>query len=242
MVNAVPFRKINGVGNLRVSWIHDQALVAEVDGKLLTGLSLEDQVRADVSHVIDAVVVNRRHGLLLSVRSLPVTGTAYPGRTPDEFVRPPSSWRKARLWHAMKLEAEMKFISATFGMVALCAVSVGAQTQTTTVDRETRKIVVTDGTTITVVGCIEKNPGGGYMLTDLASGGLLYTLVTDEDMTTYLGRYVSIRGKATDLGDAKMTIESTVTTNGRTEKATTEIKGAIGLHYLGVESVEMIVS
>ena len=136
----------------------------------------------------------------------------------------------------------MKCICAVFAAAAISSVGVLAQTQAA-VETSTRTIDVKDGRKTTVSGCLEKNPGGGYMLTD-GEGDLIYTLVTDKDLTPQLSRRVSIRGKATDLGDAKLMIESTLHTRGSsgaiTEKVTTELSGALGLRYLGVESVETV--
>ena len=59
----------------------------------------------------------------------------------------------------------MKLICATFGVAAMCAVGLGAQSGTT----ETKtKIDVKDGKDVKVTGCLERNPGAGYMLTDRA--------------------------------------------------------------------------
>jgi len=140
----------------------------------------------------------------------------------------------------------MKLICAAFGIAAICAVGVGAQTKEMH-DQGKRKIEVKDGKKTTVTGCLERNPGGGYMITN-EMGGMKYELVTNKDLSDEVGRRVAIRGKATDLGDAKVKIESTVGTSGRTgderdrieTKATTEMTGDLGLKYLGVDSVKTL--
>ena len=140
----------------------------------------------------------------------------------------------------------MKLICAAFGIAAMCAAGVGAQTKTVN-DVGQRKIEVTDGKKITVTGCLERNPGGGYMLTN-NEGGMKYDLVTNKDLADKVGRRVSVRGKATDRGDAKVKIESKVGTAGVAgdEKdkiegsAKTEMKGDMGLKYLGVDSVTVL--
>ena len=131
----------------------------------------------------------------------------------------------------------MKLICAAFGIAAMCAVGVGAQTSTTT---GKTKIDVKDGTKITISGCLERNPGGGYMITN-STGGMKYALVTNRDLAKHIGHRLQVRGKATDRGDAKVTIDSKVGTGGDKSETKTELKGDMpGLHYLGVDSVKMI--
>src|SRR2546426_927969 len=132
----------------------------------------------------------------------------------------------------------MKRITAVFGIAAMCASGVAVQAQTTQ-EKETRTIEVKDGKKITVSGCLRRNPGGGYMLMD-ATGDLQYALATDKDLTSQLDQLVSIRGKATDRGAAKLKIESKVGNGENADTATTDIEGDLGLRYLGVDSVETI--
>ena len=133
----------------------------------------------------------------------------------------------------------MKLICAAFGMAAMCAVGLGAQSGTT----ETKtKIEVKNGKEVKVSGCLERNPGGGYMLTS-SRGDLKYALVTNDDLSPHIGHRVEVKGKATDQGDGKVKIESAVGTSGHDKtESTTEIKGSdlAGMHYLGVKSVKMI--
>jgi hypothetical protein len=131
----------------------------------------------------------------------------------------------------------MKLMCAAFGIAAVCVIGVGAQTSTTT---GTTKVEVKDGTKITISGCLERNPGGGYMLTN-NTGGMKYALVTNRDLAKHVGHRLQVRGKATDLGDGKVKIESKVGTAGDKTEAKTELKGDMpGMHYLGVDSVKMI--
>jgi hypothetical protein len=134
----------------------------------------------------------------------------------------------------------MKLISAAFCMAAVCAVGLGAQSGTT----ETKtKIEVKEGKNVTVSGCLERNPGGGYMITT-TRGAMKYALVTDDDLSKHIGHRIEVKGKAADRGDGKVKIESTVGTSGgdKTE-AKTELKGDMaGMHYLGVKSVKMLSS
>jgi len=140
----------------------------------------------------------------------------------------------------------MKLIGATLGIVAMCAIGAGAQTSTMKKEDKT-KIKVKDGKEMTITGCLERNPGGGYMLTDSATGGMKYALVTDDDLSKHVGHKVEVKGNATDKGDAKLKVESKVkgtTGNEDTRKSETktEMKGDLGLHYLGLKSLKMISS
>jgi hypothetical protein len=134
----------------------------------------------------------------------------------------------------------MKLISVAFCMAAVCAVGLGAQTSTTETKSKT-KIEVKDGKDITVTGCLERNPGGGYLITN-TKGDMKYALVTDDDLSKHIGHRMELKGKATDRGDGKVKIESTVgTSGGEKTEAKTELKGDMaGMHYLGVKSVKML--
>jgi hypothetical protein len=143
----------------------------------------------------------------------------------------------------------MKLIGAAFGIAEMCAAGAGAQTARPTdraVDIE-KKIEVKDGKDITVNGCLERNPGGGFMITNEA-GAMKYALVTTDDLSGHVGHRVEAQGIAADRGAAKVKIESAVGTSGvlgdqrisSTNKATREAKGDLGLKYLGLKSVKMI--
>ena len=134
----------------------------------------------------------------------------------------------------------MKLISAGFCMAAMCAVGLSAQTSTT---ESKTKIEVKDGKNVTVNGCLERNPGGGYIITT-TGGDLKYALVTDDDLSKHLGHRMEVKGKAADRGDGKVKIESTVgTSGGEKREAKTELKGDMaGMQYLGVKSVKMLSS
>ena len=132
----------------------------------------------------------------------------------------------------------MKFISA-FGLAAMFAVGLGAQSGTTETKTKT-KIDVKDGKDITISGCLAANASGGYMLTT-ASGEQKYALVTDDDLSKHIGHRMEIKGKAADRGDGKVKIESTGTSGADKTKVKTELKGdGSDMNYLGVKSVKMI--
>jgi hypothetical protein len=132
----------------------------------------------------------------------------------------------------------MKLIGATFCLAAMCAAGLGAQTQTT---ESKTKVEVKDGTEVTLDGCLKANPGGGFMLTT-TEGALKYALATDDDLTAEIGHRVEVTGKAADVGDGKVKIDSTVVgTSGKAE-AKTEVKGEnmAGMRYLSVKSLKTI--
>ena len=131
----------------------------------------------------------------------------------------------------------MKLIYTTFGLAAMLAVGLGAQSGTT---KTKTKVEVKDGKDITISGCLASNPRGGYMLTTM-TGDMKYMLVTDDDLAKHVGHRIEVKGKATDRGDGKMKVESTVDSGDDKTKTTTEFKGDMtGMHYLGVKSVKMI--
>ncbi|OLE81640.1 MAG: hypothetical protein AUF76_12430 [Acidobacteria bacterium 13_1_20CM_2_65_9] len=141
----------------------------------------------------------------------------------------------------------MKLIGAALGFAAMCAIGAGAQTTTSKVEAK-NKIKVKDGKEVTITGCVERNPGGGYMLTDSSTGGMKYALVTDDNLSKHVGHKVEVKGEATDKGDAKMKFESKVkgtTGDDKTKdkakmESKTKAEGDLGLHYLGMKSLKMI--
>src|SRR5215470_3110596 len=140
----------------------------------------------------------------------------------------------------------MKLIGAAFGIAAMCAVGLGAQQATSTVDAKT-KVKVKDGKEIHVTGCVERNPAGpGYLLTDRATGGLKYMLVTNDDLSKHVGHMVEVKGDASDKGDGKVQTETRAKGTSGGEKTTvetrTEAKGDLAMRYLGMKSLKMISS
>jgi hypothetical protein len=128
-------------------------------------------------------------------------------------------------------------------VAAVCAASLGAQTSQT---KEKTKVTVKDGKEMNVIGCLEANPGGGYMLTNVGgTSGMRYVLVTDDDLSKHLGHRVEVHGKATDKGDGKVKIESKTKMDvhhgdDKEAKTKTEHKGDLAMPYFGVKSVKMI--
>jgi hypothetical protein len=131
------------------------------------------------------------------------------------------------------------------GVAAMCAVGLGAQSETTKTQAGATttktKVEVKDGKDIHAVGCLARNPGGGFMLTS-TDGSFRYALVTDDDLSKHLGHRIEVHGTASDKGDGKVKVESTVKSGGEKSATTTETKGddMNGMKFLGVKSVKMI--
>ena len=79
-------------------------------------------------------------------------------------------------------------------------------------------------------------------------GDFKYTLVTDDNLSKYVGHHVEVKGLAADRGDGKVKVESKVGTTGEVngvkvddskKKQTTEVEGG-NLHYLAVRAVKKL--
>jgi hypothetical protein len=143
----------------------------------------------------------------------------------------------------------MKLECVAVALAAFWAASVAAQ-DITTVTKQTTRFTVTDGKDVTVSGCVDRFEDAGYLLTN-DDGDLKYVLVTNQDLSKYVGRRVEVRGLSTDSGDAKLRIEKEVGTSGeiggrkvdgQTIKRTAELEGDVGFPYLGVRSLKKIAS
>ena len=112
------------------------------------------------------------------------------------------------------------------------------------------KVVVEDGKEMTVTGCVERGPEGGYRITHAAGkDGVVGSYIlarlggTDDDqlnkLKDHVGHRMELKGKAADRGDGRLRIE---TENKRTETKS-EVKGDLdGLPFLGVKSSRMLAS
>ena len=139
-----------------------------------------------------------------------------------------------------------KQIGMALCLTAACVIGAAAQSSTskTTVKKE---VEVKEGRKITTVGCLENNPGGGFMLTTLGSGGMRYALVTNDNLAKYVHHTVRVTGKAADLGKGKVEIKSKtevdhpqVGTTGEKGEAKTEVEGALAMPYLGLQSLKSV--
>lgn len=136
-------------------------------------------------------------------------------------------------------------------MLVACAVG-AAQAQD---NKSKTRIIVEDGKTITVTGCVQRSHEGGYMLTNVAGkdgaiGSYLLAASDDEkdldDLKKHLGHRLEISGKAADRGDGKIKVETKSemrkADGGKAKsESKSEVKGDLeGLPYLGVKSFRMI--
>jgi hypothetical protein len=135
-------------------------------------------------------------------------------------------------------------------MAAPAAIALGlcgvAHAQVSKTDTELK---VKDGKDVTVVGCIERNEDGKFLLTHAADRKRPlqdYVLATDDDLSKHIGHRVQISGIAADRGDGKVEIKTKTKApddhgDDRKIESKSEIKGNLGrLPYLSVKSVKML--
>jgi acylphosphatase len=135
-----------------------------------------------------------------------------------------------------------------FAAIALFTATVAAAQ-----DAKTRtNVTVKDGKEITLTGCVERNPNGEYVLTNVAGkdgavGSYILAKGGDsdalEDLDKHVGHRMEIVGKAANRGDGKIEVETkSENKRGKTETKS-EVKGDLdGLPFLGVKSSRMIAS
>ena len=138
-----------------------------------------------------------------------------------------------------------------FGLVALCAAGLAAQTQETQTTTKT-KVEIKGGKNVTVIGCLEQRSNGDYVLTEVRDSGRFeharYALVTDKDLSKHVGERVDIKGKAVTNTDGEVKIESETKTeveNGKdrdTKTTSAGTSGAFAMPYLGVSSMKTLSS
>jgi len=114
------------------------------------------------------------------------------------------------------------------------------------------KVTVEDGKDIKVTGCVDRNPDGGFLLTNVAGkNGALgsYVLAGDnDDLDKHVGHRVEVSGKAADQGKGKISVETkneikTGDGDKKKSESKSEVKGDLtGLPFLGVKSLRMIAS
>jgi hypothetical protein len=127
--------------------------------------------------------------------------------------------------------------TAVIALAMTYAGTLGAQTSETT--KTKTKTTIDGGKEITVAGCVERGPGGGYTLND---GTTRYALVGGKDLNKHVGHRVEVAGKTTDGRHGKVKVESKAESNRSedTTRAKVEIKGDV--HALGVKSLKMMAS
>jgi hypothetical protein len=143
----------------------------------------------------------------------------------------------------------MRLIRATLVAVSLVGVTLAAQ-QVKTVTKEKTTFEVKDGKDVTVSGCVDRFDDGGYLLTN-ESGELKYVLVTNDNLSKYVGNRVEIKGLSTDDGTGRLRIEKEVGTSGvvgsekvgdRKVTRATELSGNVGFPYVSVKSLKKLSS
>ncbi|HZR26283.1 MAG TPA: hypothetical protein VFA59_21990 [Vicinamibacterales bacterium] len=145
----------------------------------------------------------------------------------------------------------IRVTAIAFGLAALYCGGLSAQTQETQTTTKT-KIEVKGGKNVTVIGCLEQQSNGDYVLTDARDNNRpewsRYTLVTDKDLSKHVGERVEIGGKAVTHTDGKVKVESKTKTeveNGQDRETTSKTEGTTGAFeqpYLGVHSIKKLSS
>jgi hypothetical protein len=134
-------------------------------------------------------------------------------------------------------------------MAVVLACGLAAAQEIDTKSKTTVK--VEDGKTVSVTGCVDRAPEGGYMLTNVSNkdgalGNYMLAASGDKDLhgiDKHVGHRVEITGKAADQGKGKIKVESKAEgTSGKTESKS-EVKGDLkGLPFLGIQSIKMLAS
>jgi hypothetical protein len=138
---------------------------------------------------------------------------------------------------------------AAVGLVAMCAVGLGAQTQETQTTTKT-KVEIKGGKNVTVTGCLEKGSTGDFLLTEVGNDSrverMRYALVTSEDLSKHVGERVEIKGQTVMNGHGKVTVETKTKTEVEDRKdleSKTKTEGngnALDLPFLGVRSLKTL--
>ena len=142
----------------------------------------------------------------------------------------------------------MRFILG-ITLAAFVGATASAQVQTKT----QTKVKVKDGKDVELTGCVETTSGpASYMLTNALTDGKNgtathnYFLVGDTgDLKNHVGHMMQIKGKVSDRGDAKLTVETKTKVEREhapdsNSKGKTEVKGDSNLPFLAVSSVKML--
>jgi hypothetical protein len=139
--------------------------------------------------------------------------------------------------------------AVAIGLAAMCAAGLTAQTQETKTTTNT-KIELKGGRDVTLIGCLDRNSNGDYLLTRVPTNrrkeASQYTLITSEDLSKHVGERIEIRGKVVVNGNGKVSVESTTKTevdNGTDRETKAKTEGAIGaldMPFLGVTSTKTL--
>jgi len=141
----------------------------------------------------------------------------------------------------------IRITAVAIGLAAMWAAGLTAQTQETKTTTS-NKVEITGGKDMTVIGCLNRNPGGDYILTKAAANSvkpLQYALISSDDLAKHVGERVEIHGKAVTAGNGRVTVESKTKTqveNGKDRETQGKTEGAIALvmPWLGVTSMKTL--
>jgi hypothetical protein len=144
-------------------------------------------------------------------------------------------------------------ITFTIGLAAMCARGLTAQTQETQTTTKT-DIEVKRGKAVIVIGCVEQQSNGDYVLTPVRDDGpgplehSWYALVTDHDLSKHVGERVEIRGNAvtkrhgTIAMNAKTQTEVEMPTDQETRTKPEATSGSFELPLLSVRTMKTLSS
>jgi len=138
--------------------------------------------------------------------------------------------------------------AVAIGLAAMCAAGLAAQTQETKTTTK-NKVEITGGKDMTVVGCLNRNPEGDYILTKTGANSAVkptqYAVITSDDLAKHVGERVQIQGKVVSSGQGKVTVESKTTTeveHGKDRETNGKTEGAINVErpFLGMSSMKTL--
>jgi hypothetical protein len=138
----------------------------------------------------------------------------------------------------------MKTISLLSFLTVVCAATLGAQTTAITTTTTTN-IQMKGGKSVTLRGCVEADPDGGYMLTHVSDkGGVFHSYVlvtTDSFFARHVGERVQVEGKVGDRTHGRVDVVSDTNTDGVNSHVETDARhDAASIRYLGPDHMKTI--
>src|SRR3954469_4064228 len=136
----------------------------------------------------------------------------------------------------------MKTISLTALLAMACVAALGAQASETTT---TTNITMRGGKGVTLKGCVEADPAGGYLLPQLAgTGGQTYTYVlvtTNTFFAKHVGQRVEVEGKLGDRKHGHVDVVTDTNEDGRNSHFETDARSnAFAARYLGPDHMKTL--
>ena len=133
----------------------------------------------------------------------------------------------------------MKTISLTSLLAVACVATLGAQTS------ETTNITMRGGKSVTLKGCIEANPDGGYLLTQVADkDGQTYSyllVTTNTFFAKHVGQRVEVEGKLGDRKHGHVDVVTDTNTDGQKAHFETHARNnAFASRYLGPDHMKTL--